>query len=74
MEDRRNQGFIVLDEKDWESMTETQRSWAVFKTIKLLHDRICFLEGRPFLDKFLVFCGGAIGGFCAALGLKFLGQ
>ena len=73
MEDRR-QSFIVINEEDWKGMTETQKSWAIFKTLKMLHDRLCFLEGRPFVDKFIAFCGGAVGGFVAALGLKFLGK
>ena len=73
MEDRR-QGFIVLDEKDWETMSEEQKSWAMFKTLKMLNERLCYLETRPFIDKCFSFLGGVMGGFCAALGLKFLGK
>ena len=73
MDDRRKNTFVI-DENDWENMTESQRLWIVFKTIRLLHDRVCVLEGRPFVDKFLTICGGAIGGFAAALGLNFLGK
>jgi hypothetical protein len=66
-------GFIILDEKDWETMTDEQKGWAMYKTLKAVNDRLTCLEQRPFIDKFYAFFGGIIGGFSAALGLKFLG-
>jgi len=67
-------GFIILDEKDWETMSEEQKSWAMYKTLKAVNDRLVCLEQRPIMDKCLSFLGGVIGGFVAALGLKFLGK
>jgi hypothetical protein len=69
-----NKGFIILDEKDWETMTEEQKSWAMFKTLRMVNERLTCLEERPFIDKCFSFFGGVIGGFVAALGLKYLGR
>lgn len=67
-------GFIILDEKDWETMTEEQKSWAMFKTLRMVNERLTCLEKNPHIDKCFAFLGGVIGGFVAALGLKFLGK
>jgi hypothetical protein len=63
-------GFIVLDERDWEGMDSDQRSWMVFKTLKSIDIRLSKLEKRPLTDKCFSFLGGALGGFAAALGIK----
>ena len=63
-------GFIVLDEQDWEGMDQEQRSWMVFKTLKSIDSRLSKLENRPLTDKCFAFLGGVVGGFCAALGIK----
>jgi hypothetical protein len=67
-------GFLVLDEKDWESMTEQQKDWTIYKTLRAVNERITCLERRPFIDRFTSFFGGIIGGFIAAIGLKFLAK
>lgn len=66
-------GFLVLDDKDWAAMTQEQRDWAVYKTLRDINCRLTTLEKRPFYDKCLAFFGGVVGGFSAAIGLKFLG-
>ena len=63
-------GFIVLDETDWEGMNQEQRSWMLFKTLKSIDARLLKLEKRPLTDKCFSFLGGAVGGFAAALGIK----
>lgn len=63
-------GFLVIDEKDWEDAKPEQRDWMIFKTLKSVDERLSKLEKRPLTDKCLALLGGAIGGFLAALGLK----
>lgn len=63
-------GFLVVDEKDWQDATPEQRDWMIFKTLKSLDARMSTLECRPFTDKCFAFVGGAIGGFVATLGIK----
>lgn len=67
-------GFLVLDEQDWETATPQQRDWIIFKTLKSIDDRLQKLEKRPLTDKCWSFLGGAVGGFAAALGLKWGGN
>lgn len=66
-------GFLVLDEKDWESATAEQRSWMTFKTLESIDKRLKVLEKRPFVDKCFSFLGGAVGGLAAAIGIKWGG-
>ena len=66
-------GFLVLDEHDWDDATPEQRDKMIFKTLKSMDDRLKVIEKRPFMDKCFSFLGGAVGGFAAALGLKFSG-
>lgn len=63
-------GFLVLDEQDWEGATPEQRDWMIFKTLKSLDARMSKLEKRPVVDKCFAFLGGVIGGFAAAIGIK----
>lgn len=65
---------IMVTEKDWEKASEEQRGWWTFQSLQSLNDRMVCLEKRPFIDKCYAFLGGVIGGFVAALGLKFLGR
>lgn len=37
-------GFLVLDEQDWETATPQQRDWIIFKTLKSIDDRLQKLE------------------------------
>lgn len=65
---------IAVSEKDWEKASADQRGWWTYQTLQSLNDRLSTLERKPFYDKCLAFVGGVIGGFLAALGLKFLGK
>jgi hypothetical protein len=67
-------GFLVLDEKDWECATAEQRDWMIFKTLKSLDERMQKLEQRPTIDRCFSFLGGVIGGFAATLGFKWAGK
>lgn len=66
-------GFLVLNEKDWEKMSSEQQSWATFNTMQSMNNRLAILEKRPLTDKVFSLAGGVIGGFAAALGLKWGG-
>lgn len=66
-------GFIVINEKGWERMTTAEKEWATFNTLKSIDTRLKKLERRPIIDKCFAFIGGVIGGFAAALGLKWGG-
>lgn len=63
-------GFLVVDEKDWKDLTSERRDWLIFNTLKSLDNRMKCLEKRPFTDRALSLAGGMVGGFAAALGLK----
>jgi len=63
-------GFITVNEKDWEKNTPEQRDWLIFNTLQSMNDRLKTLEKRPIADKCFALAGGIIGGFAAALGLK----
>lgn len=66
-------GFLIVDERGWQTMSPAQKELAIYMTLKDIHQRMLCLEKRPFVDKCMAFFGGAIGGFTAALGMKFLG-
>ena len=68
--DERDKGFIVVGEKDWANATPEQRDWMVYQTLQSLNNRMTTLECRPLAHKFLSFVGGLVGGFIAAIGLK----
>jgi hypothetical protein len=65
-------GFIVSKES-WDRMKEEDRKWITFDTMQNMNVRLKKLEGRPLADKCFSLAGGVIGGFAAALGLKFGG-
>jgi len=62
-------GFIVVDEKDWEGADAEQRFWMIFKTLRSIDGRLQKLERW---NKCFSFVGGLIGGFVAALGIKWV--
>lgn len=66
-------GFLIVNEKDWEKMTPEQQGWATFNTMQSMNLRLQTLEKRPLVEKCWSFMGGIIGGFAAALGLKWGG-
>ena len=63
-------GFIVIDEKEWEHADTEQRDWMTFRTLKSIDARLGKLEKKSFFDKASSFCGGVFGGALAALGFK----
>lgn len=63
-------GFLVLNEKDWEKMSEEQRAWAVFNTLCSMDARLKKIESRPIVDKCFSFLGGIVGGVAATFGIK----
>ena len=56
--------FLVCDEKDWNTLTENQRAWMVFKTLRGMSDRLDRLERW---NRVYSFAGGIIGGFVAVV-------
>ncbi len=66
-------GFLVVDEKDWIDASAEQRDWMVYKTLRGLDHRMQKLEKRPLVDKCFSFIGGLIGGVFAAIGIKWGG-
>jgi hypothetical protein len=66
-------GFVVTKE-DWEHMEPKQQGWLMFNAIQSIDGRVEKLEKRPLMDKCFSFLGGVIGGFAAALGIKWGGQ
>lgn len=67
-------GFIVLNEKDWEGMDEKQKLWAIYNTLNSMDKRLKILERRPVVDKCFSFFGGIIGGALAFFGIKYGGK
>ena len=63
-------GFIVIDEKEWDHADSEQRDWMTFKTLRSIDSRLGKLETRPLMDKCFSFAGGVFGGALAALGIK----
>ncbi len=66
-------GFLVVDEKDWIEASGDQREWMVYKTLKSLDRRMQKLEKRTLIDKGFSFAGGVVGGAFAAIGIKWSG-
>ena len=63
-------GFMVINEKDWEKATPDQRSWWTFNTLQSVDGRLKRLEGRRWFDKVSSFAGGIIGGALATMGIR----
>lgn len=63
-------GFMVINEKDWEKASEEQRSWMTYNTIQNVEIRLKKLERKPLIDKVCAFAGGVIGGALAYIGFK----
>ena len=63
-------GFIVIDENDWECTPPEKRDKLMYQTMKSIDLRLQKLEKRPIIDKCFSFAGGVIGGAAAALGIK----
>lgn len=66
-------GFLVVDERDWKDLPPERRDWMIFNTLRSLDERMKKLEKRPLTDKCWSFLGGAVGGFAAAIGIKWGG-
>lgn len=63
-------GFLVSDERDWEGYTADQRGWMIFKTLRSMDERLKALERKSKWDKACAAVGGVIGGFVAAMGIR----
>lgn len=66
-------GFLVLNEKDWEKMTPEQREWATFNTLQAMNNRLIVLEKKGWINKACATMGGIVGGVAAVLGFKIAG-
>lgn len=62
--------FLVCDEKDWEGMSQEQRDWMIFKTLRVVNNEMITLKRW---NKCFSTIGGMIGGAAAFLGFKFFG-
>jgi hypothetical protein len=63
-------GFIVVDDKDWEKASQEQRDWMTYNTMRKIDTRLTKLERKPIIDKACAFAGGVVGGALAYLGIK----
>ncbi len=68
-------GFMVIEDKDWEKATGEQRDWMIFNTLRSINNRLEKLEKKDWFYKFCVTLGVVMGGtitwclkfvFCAA--------
>ena len=58
-------GFITINEKDWEKATSIQKDWMTYNTLQSIDRRLTVLEKRKIYNKAASFLGGIIGGFGA---------
>ena len=66
-------GFIVMDEIDWDGQSAEQRDWLIFKTLKSIDERIQKIEQRKWKYEALAAGGGMVGGMVAVMGMKWCG-
>jgi hypothetical protein len=65
-------GFdMVVCEKDWEAMPDSQKTWMLFNTLRSIDERLATVEGQSTMHKYLAFLGGVVGGAAAAIGVKY---
>ena len=55
-------GFIVVNEKDWEKSSPEQKEWMIFNTLQDLSERLAKLERQFAYKTALNFFGSVIGG------------
>jgi hypothetical protein len=65
-------GFLVLDEKDWEGASQDQRDWMVFKTLRNMDERLSCMERWGWTKAASMFLGSAVGGAFMMLVLHLL--
>ena len=65
-ENAMSNGFVISKES-WDHMPDEQQKWIMFETMQNVNIRLKRLEKW---NKCFSFLGGAIGGFAAALGIK----
>jgi len=61
---------MVVNEKSWEEMTDTERSWLVYRTLQSMDKRIEAIEKKRWVDSAKVLFGSIIGGAAAAIGIN----
>lgn len=62
---------MILNEKDWDGLSEKKRSWIMYNTMQSVERRVTKLESRKWIDKGLTGVTGLIGGALAYLGIHF---
>ena len=62
-------GFMIVNEKDWEKADSEQRDWMVFNTLQDMNKRIAKLERQFNYKTALNFFGSVVGGAIAILAL-----
>ena len=65
-------GFIVVNDKNWENATPEQRDWMMFNTLQSVDARLKSLEERKLFDRTCSFLGGIIGGVAAMFGMRMI--
>ncbi len=62
-------GFIIINEKSWASMSAEEKEEATYNTLKSIDERLKCLEKRKWIDSLGSFAGGVVGGLAAMLGI-----
>lgn len=65
-------GFLILNERDWQHATPEQRDWMVFNTLQEMNRRLDILEKCFPWRNLYVFAGSMIGGAVMILVLVLL--
>ena len=61
---------MVVTEKSWEEMSDSERSWLVYRTLQSMDKRIQAIENKRWVDSAKILFGSMIGGAAAAIGIN----
>ena len=61
-------GFIVIDEQDWEDASDEQRVRMLYKTLNSIDGRLQALEGKAMFNRICVSIGAVVGGMVGGIG------
>jgi len=61
-------GFIVIDEQDWEDASDEQRVRMLYKTLNSIDGRLQALEGKSMFNRICVSIGAVVGGMVGGIG------